>query len=250
MHTIAAPSYVWPVGILENCVRLARLVPEVGLLFFQTRACLDYAEEDLPPALADLGLRYHVHLPLDLPWEDGPEAVWAACSALLDKCAFLRPWAAVLHPPPDRVCPAGKKDVSTLFVVEALRRVLAMWQEDRPEVALLVENIRENDLTASWPVIRSSGAGVCLDLGHLLAYGQNTDALPGIWSHVGMVHLNAAGPDGEHRSLCALDNAGRDRLRAILDRVGTDCVLMLELFTPHDFMESLAVLHDWSQDTS
>lgn len=250
MPRVAAPSYVWPESILENCIRLSSVVPEVGLLFFQTHACLDYTEKDLPPVLADMGLRYHVHLPLDLPWEDGPEAAWAVTSALLGKCAFLRPWAAVLHPPPDRVCPEDKKNVSTPSVSTILRRYLALWKEEWPEVALLVENIRENDLAASWPVIRSCGAGICLDLGHLLAYGQTTDAFEGIWPHVGMVHLNAAGPDGEHHSLRVLDGEGTARMNAILNRIRPDCVLMLELFTPWDFFESLAVLNHWALNTS
>lgn len=243
---IAAPSYVWPGTIVENCARLAGQVDEVGLLFFESDACLAYTERDLPRSLAKLGLRYHVHLPLDLPWHEGPEAAWAVVSALLDKCAFLSPWAAVLHPPATTVCPATKKWVSPLHPGTDLDHFLDLWIASRPAVRPLVENTRENDLSLLWPVIQAREAGVCLDLGHLLAFSQETDKIPGLWPHVGMVHLNAPGPQGEHWSLRRLDSSGQKRMAGILARICPGTVLMLEVFTPRDFQESLAVIREWS----
>jgi len=241
---IAAPSFVWPGTIAENCSLLAPLVPEVGLLFFETDACLAYTEEDLPPSLECLGLRYHVHLPLDLPWDESPEAVFAVVVALLAKCAFLKPWAVVLHPPPVRVCPQRKNGVTKPLAQRDLRRFFSLWTEANQTATLLLENIRDNDLVGAWPLIRHFGLGICLDLGHLLAYSQETDRVPGVWPHVGMVHLNAPGPDGEHRSLRLLDQAGRKRLESILTHVSPECVLMLEVFNPEDLETSLTVLHE------
>lgn len=242
---LAAPSYIWPGGIAENCRRLADKVSEVGLLFFQANACLAYTQEDLPSSLTKLGLRFHVHLPLDLPWEDGAEATWMVVSALLDKCSHLHPRAAVLHPPPLRICPEQEKRVTTSLVTQRLRDFLAFWTGSVHGITLLLENTRENDLVSAWPLIRSSGAGICLDLGHLLAFGQETDKMPGIWPHVGMVHLSAPGPFGGHFSLRRLDRVGRERLGSILDRVGPDCILMLEVFNPADFEESRTFLCEW-----
>ena len=245
LQNTAAPSFLWPGKVAENCARLASMVPEVGLLFFETRPCLEYTRHDLPLSLAESGLRYHVHLPLDLPWADGAEAVWAAVRGLLAKCAFLRPWAAVLHPPTGRVCPQQKNGVTSPLALEHLRRFLSLWAGEKPAPKLLLENIRGEDLTAAWPLIRPFNAGICLDLGHLLAFGQKTDKIPGLWPHVGMVHLSAPGPAGEHRSLKFLDPRGRERLRHILARVGPDCVLMLEVFNVEDFLDSLSALREW-----
>jgi sugar phosphate isomerase/epimerase len=122
-------------------------------------------------------------------------------------------------------------------------------QEGGHPEELLLENTRENDLVDSWPLIQSSNLGICLDLGHLLVHGQQTHRLPGIWPRVRMVHLSAPGKLGEdgrprdgHRSLAELDHRGRALLEEILGRIRPDCVLMLEVFEPEGFMESLNML--------
>ena len=126
---------------------------------------------------------------------------------------------------------------------DSLCSFVQLWEEGggRPE-ELLLENTRENDLVALQPLIQSRNLGICLDLGHLLAYGQRTHLLPEIWPRVKMVHLSAPGPHGEHRSLRELDEPGRSTLRDILDRVKPDCVMMVEVFNPGGFMESLHIL--------
>lgn len=247
-ENIAAPSFIWPANIAENCIRLARLVPEVGLLFFETETCLNYTDEDLPPELANLGLRYHVHLPLDLPWPAGPGETWAKVSALVAKCAFLRPWAFVLHPPQDDICPGQENHVTNHHVSDCFKGFVDLWNRAGLDATLLVENIRGNDLLDAWPTIHTNGVGLCLDLGHLLAYRQETDRIPGVWPHVAMVHLSAPGPKGEHRSLRDLDSLGRARLEGILKQVRRDCVLVLEVFNFEDFQDSLTVLHEWGHE--
>jgi len=71
LQNTAAPLFLWPDTAAENCARLASMVSEVGLLFLETRSRLEDTHDDLPLSLAKSGLRYHVHLPLDLPWVDG-----------------------------------------------------------------------------------------------------------------------------------------------------------------------------------
>jgi len=97
---VAAPSCVWPETAAENCRRLARTLPEVGLYLLEGAACLAYGPKDLPQKTH--GLRYHAHLPVDLPWEDGGQAAFAVVAGLLAKTAHLAPWGFVLHPPADR----------------------------------------------------------------------------------------------------------------------------------------------------
>ena len=79
---VAAPSFVLPGNIVENVRFLAGRVEEVALCFFENAACLAYTEQDLPPDLRDLPLRWHVHLPFDLPWPEKASA--AACRPALD----------------------------------------------------------------------------------------------------------------------------------------------------------------------
>ena len=101
---IGAPSFVMPANVADNARFLAGRVDEVALCLFEARSCLAYDDEDLPPALADLPLSWHVHLPVDLPWprKKDAEAVRVAVELALrvfDRVAWLKPWGAVLHAP-------------------------------------------------------------------------------------------------------------------------------------------------------
>lgn len=233
----AAPSWVLPGSVSENAGFLAGRVREVALLFFQTEACLAYGEEDLPPSLAQLPLSWHLHLPLDLPWDRGPEAAARTVAALSDKAAFLAPRGMVLHPPtgPGLLAP---------MVRELARRGLAT-------PALWVENTVRATLPAFWEEICGGGCGVCLDLGHLLLAGDEarTLALPGLFDRVRAVHLSAPGPDGGgHASLSALDGRGRDLLRHILEGIKGDSVVVLELFDLPGLAESAGLLARWGRE--
>ena len=93
---IGAPSFVMPANVADNARFLAGRVDEVALCLFEARSCLAYDDEDLPPALADLPLSWHVHLPVDLPWprKKDAEAVRVAVELALrvfDRVAWLKP---------------------------------------------------------------------------------------------------------------------------------------------------------------
>ncbi|MBU1248918.1 MAG: sugar phosphate isomerase/epimerase [Proteobacteria bacterium] len=227
---LAAPSFVRPGTVAENCAFLAPLVDEVGLAFFETEACLAYKETDLPPFLADLDLSYHLHLPLDLPWEQGAEAGFAAIATLRQKIAFLSPRSFVLHPHP----------AAPPTLVAQKMRALGI---DPAQVFL--ENIEGCDLTELWDEILDSGLGVCLDIGHVLTYSQPALLeLPGLWERVGMVHASAPDPrqPSRHAGLPLLDLAGRRLLQVTLTRLTPGAVLNLEVFNEDALMASLDFL--------
>ena len=228
--TVAAPSFVIPAGAAENARFLAGLVPEIGLLLFESEACLAYTERDLPPDLADLPVAWHAHLPLDLPWERGLDTVWDVIDRLLNKIACLRPRAFVLHPP----ARAG------------LLAPLADRLRDRgtDPADVLLENVEEADLCAIWDEARQSGYSTCLDLGHILAYGQHAVLdLPGLAPTVRMAHVYA--PDGaRHTGLHRLGPEGRDLLRYILATFSPRTVTV-EVFEEQQFFQSIELLAQW-----
>lgn len=243
---LAAPSWVIPGTIYENCSFLADKVDEVALLFFETASSLAYTRQDLPSELADLGLSYHVHLPLDLPWEEGGERVAAICLALMDKTAFLGAARAVLHPPP-----AGGD-------AARVEEFAAAWQKSgRATADVLLENIRGNDLSELWSCMRDTGLGLCLDLGHMLAYEQ-VRLQHYILTHLlpedvrpRMVHLNAPGsgepgePPGAHLPLDRLDEYGMALGKALSFSLSPGGVVVAEFFDWGHVERSLPLINQW-----
>ena len=229
---IAAPSFLIPGTVAENVAFLDTLVPEIAVLLFQTDACLAYDERDLPSSLARMGVAWHLHLPLDLPWAEGPRTVWERIAALLDKTAFLTPWAFVLHPPR-----AGAE----LSALAKHLRAAGYSPSD-----FLLENIEGNDLSALWDAVLGDNFSACLDLGHVLTYGQESVlARPDLWDRVRMLHVNAPGPKGRHLSLAALDARGRELLREMLGRLAPGATVTIEVFDAAGWFESAALLADW-----
>lgn len=231
---LAAPSCVLPANVAINCAFLAQEFDEIGLAFFETQACLAYTEQELPQGLAELPVRWHMHLPLDLPWEAGVEHVAGVILALRHRAGHLAPRQFVLHPPE---APATLAELARLLAAGGL-----------PPAQVLVENIKGQDLALHWPVICAAGLGVCLDLGHMLVHGQeNFLTLPGLFARTRMLHLNAPDPakPARHASLAILDVQGREVCARLLAGLEPGGVVMLELFGEGALFESLRVLRAW-----
>lgn len=249
---LAAPSWVRPGTMEENCLFLSEKVDEAGLLFFEAEASLAYGRKDLPLSLADLSLTYHLHFPLDLPWHHPAEAA-DICLALLEKTAFLsgtqgarRPFphsalAAVLHPPDADRADSGRAG-----------RLLASFVRRFTDCGgctgtLLLENTAGNDLLDLEGLIVEFGLGVCPDLGHMLAYGQERLLeRAGLLERAALLHLNApAKNSGGHLPLGALDSRSRELARRLCLAVPPRTVLMLELFRWQDILDSLPLICSW-----
>jgi hypothetical protein len=247
----AVPSWVIPGTLADNCVFLAGRADEAGLLFLETAACLAYGENDLPPCLADLPLRYHAHLPVDLPWAE-PAKTASACAVLLDKIAFLGaekrgaapcPLRAVLHPPDHDPSDSG-----------AAARKLARFADafavlGHAPSSLLLENVPGNDLSGLRGVIREYNFGVCPDTGHALASGRKALLRdPALLERAALLHVNAPGKGkqaGSHLPLTSLDNAGKALCASLCREAPAKAVLMLELFRWQDILDSLPLIRSW-----
>lgn len=230
---LAAPSCVYPLPVGSACARLAGTVPEVALMFLETEACLAYGQEDLPATLASLPLDYHVHLPLDVPWERGVEPAAAAVVSLVHKAAFVRPHVLVLHPPAPGL--------------------LAQFVERHPELAprIALENVPGADLVAVWPVIEAYNLGVCLDVGHLVTYGQHHILdLPDFFARVRVLHVYGGEPSGRHVPLGEFPDPGllRQMLSATAaSAADTPVPLVLEVFSWPHWEASLATFCQWAR---
>lgn len=226
---LAGPSCVVPGSIPENVSVLENLVSEVGLTFFDTRECLNYTQKDLPDNLAQRNLRYHIHLPLDLDWSAGAGKAADDVFRLLDKASFLEPDKFVLHPPEK---------------VDHLQSFSELWikQGLKPE-QLLLENIRTSDLSDMWEVIQDKGLGVCLDVGHIMAYDQYQllDRID-LWKKVSLVHAYGREDHAGHTGLGVITESGRKTLEGILMEILPETTVLLEIFSWQDFLDSRNIL--------
>lgn len=235
---LAAPSWVIPGTVADNCRYLAGKVDEIGLLFFDAESCLNYTNTDLPESLLELGLSFHIHHPLELPWHRG-RSVGRLVGELASKAAYLDPGAHVIHPPADSL-DAGKLITEFAGEIKAAGFDAGMF---------MFENIRENSLDGLISVIRECGFKICLDLGHILAYAQQSlievNALEDL---VGMLHLNAPGSGGRHGSLETLDVEGLLLLGRMIKLLGAKGVVTVEIFEEESFFNSLQFLNEYCNE--
>lgn len=240
----AAPSWVVPGSVSQNCSFLQGKAPEVALCLFETSACLAYGPEDLPEAPRDLA--FHAHLPLDLPWEkdlapgmnakDTGKRTAQICLELYAQVAHLAPWCVVLHPPKDMAAAPAM-----------LEAFFGVWREGCA-CPVLLENTRYCN-TAHIPGAcldpASLGAdGLCLDLGHLLRYHQKDLLKPCLLAQAAMVHWNLADSAGRHLPLTAMSKEEEGLLGHVMEHVPASAVHVLEIFDWQGVEASLAIVQD------
>jgi len=236
MATFAAPSCVIPGTAAQNARFLAERadgrIQEIALCFFETEACLAYTEHDLPDALAELPFSWHVHLPVDLPWHIVPEASANRALRLVRKVEALEPRMAVLHAPD---LPARKG---------LLAAFAELWHA-RCGLPLLLENTDSCDLVDLTPFIVDAEFGVCLDLAHMLAYGQQDIIhIPELLSRVQIAHWSAPGGADRHLPLTRFTREEQNFARAAAAKLPANTVHLLEIFDWRGVEESLPLLPD------
>lgn len=225
---LAAPSFVLPGSVAENARFLAGRVEEVALCCFETAGTLAYTGADLPPDLARLPLRWHLHLPLDLPWEEGAGAAARAALAVYGRVAYLAPHLAVLHPP---------TAMRAQHAREALAAFAGLWRAAGAP-PLLLENIGGADLTELGAAfLDRHGLGICLDVGHLLGYAQDGLLASDLPERARLIHWSApgaaAGPgpgSDRHLPLPALTAGQAATALALLRRFSPRAVHLPEVF--------------------
>lgn len=228
--------------VAENAFFLAGKVEEVGLCCLEAEASAHASEAEIPVGLAELPLRWHVHLPLDLPWESGGggEAGRKAL-AVWKRVEFLQPWLAVLHLPPASAGGAW------------LRDFLRVWRTGGPSSrCLALENVRQASPVRHLREIEDLDLSLCLDMAHLMAYGQEEILRhPALMARVRLVHWSAPGPaekDGtprdRHRALDEWTPAQRRTAEEGMEKLSADVTHLVEVFHWEGILRSWPVLRD------
>jgi len=232
------PSFVVPDTVAGNVRFLKGRVPEIGLCFFETRGCLAYTEKDLPSDGEAAGLRFHVHLPVDLDWERGGGAVFRDAWAVFSKARALNPHLAVLHPP--AADGARASDLLAAF--------LQRWQAETA-VPLCLENTPESPLYDLDPGLFAEGRfAVCLDAGHLMGYHQERLLDLPLLERAAIVHWSAPCGGDRHGPLTELSGQERETALEILRRTPSQCTELIEVFSWQGVEASLPVLRELWED--
>jgi len=236
MATIAAPSCVIPGTVAQNARFLAQRadgqIQEIALCFYEIQPSLAYREDDLPESLAELPFSWHIHLPVDLPWHTGPEAPVECALRLMRMVQMLRPRMAVLHAP-DR---SDRRELLADFA--------DIWHA-HCAVPLLLENIDSCDLVDVMPLIVDAQFGVCLDLGHMLAYGQQKILdIPELVARVQLAHWSAPGDADLHLPLTHFTKEEKNTVQAAAAKLPSTTTHLLEIFDWDGVEASLALLQD------
>jgi sugar phosphate isomerase/epimerase len=242
---LACPSFVYRAGYADNVRRLAPFVDEIELLFFESRFTDSLPSRRLIRELGRLardgGITYDIHMPtdIDLGHEDAGvrrKAV-TVLRELVDRCAPLSPTTYTLHLVRDPA-DAGVERWQDRCAA-SLETVLEGGIVSR---GISVENL-DKDFAAAAPVIEGLDLSVCMDMGHLMAGGEDVTAFYRRWrSRITIAHLHGVAGARDHLPLDRLAGERMAEVAAVLK--GFMHTVCLEVYSPAALNASLRHLRD------
>jgi sugar phosphate isomerase/epimerase len=246
---LATTSFIYRDTYAANVERLGRIFDEIELLFFDgqdPRGLPDLSEiEDLVNLARVHGITYNVHLPTDVSLTDPePERVFRAVDVIgrvVERVKPLSPTSYTLHlPSPPSPLSNDELNEQRALTEKAVTTLLHGTKISPPE--LCVENTEDPFFFAA-PIIEALGLSTCLDIGHLIRYGHDMDAVFSKWiPHSKVIHLHGVSDGRDHQALDAFEKPFlKDIFERLLHFKGTVC---LEVFSLDTLLPSLSALED------
>jgi sugar phosphate isomerase/epimerase len=213
----------------------------------------------------ELGFACTLHLPF--LWLDGAslneparqatmlsleQVVQATSSLLVESYVFhlWGMWTSLLTGIQD-LPPEEKQGFLNEILLRAEHTLVGLGGLLAPET-ICVENLERFPFEGVVPMIQRLGMRICFDVGHLVKTGGDAPAfLAQYWKLIGEIHLHDAVPGGEG------EGRGRDHLplgngevdyeafMETLERCGYDKVLIIEVNTENDLLQSLERVRPW-----
>ena len=165
---------------------------------------------------------------------------------MLDRVHTLVPQmtlqAAVLHPP------EGSPALQRRMLADFARRWHAQEHAAPP---LLLENVAHSDVFClGGSFLADHGLGLCLDVGHLLGYGQKNLLVSTLPEQATMTHWSAPGDGDRHLPLTAFTPGQAQTAAALMQRIPDSAVHLVEIFNWDRLVASLPVLEALAQPHS
>jgi sugar phosphate isomerase/epimerase len=246
---LATTSYIYPDHILPNVTTLAPLLDEVELVLFESEGLNNLPDEREIKALMDFSLHgkvgFNVHLPIDVFLGDENEEVRTKGVSMIrrvtERTLCLNPSVYILHFDLRNSEGQEETDIQTWR-----RRIIRSAQGI---VKSGMEPGRISIETLGYPfewiedIVKEFGFSICLDIGHILIYGQNLRLyfdkyLP----HTPIIHLHGFQNGTDHLGIDKLNGKIVDLILFHLQNY--EGILSLEVFSFNDLKSSLEILEE------
>ena len=241
---LGTTSYILLDEILPNVRFLSDKVDDIELVLFE----VDDETNNLPDfevirqldALAQAhNLTYTVHLPLDLRMGAADESLHRSLElahAVIERTKPLQPWAYVLH------LDGKEADDYEAWVDQAVQSLEQVVEWAGAPGLLAIENLEGYPLDFIDPVLDRILVSRCVDIGHLWLDGHNPiDFLRDHLDRTTVVHIHGVGTR-DHQSLADIEQRQLRAVLTVLEEMGYEGVLTIEVFNLKDFESSLKAL--------
>jgi len=221
---IGTTSFIKKAERYENVQYLSALVDEVELLYFDSMNDYDFPDDEEIDKLKKIDMDFNVHLPADRDLSE--KSGWDVVNKFIKKLDFLNPVSYTVHP-------SDNKDSFISGLAETVKNT---------ETPVLVENITD-DLSCLEPAV-DVGAGICMDVGHLILYCIEIDWFINKFADdIKLIHFHGVKDGMDHSSLKYLD-------KEIFDMVVKfasvkELTLCMEVFNEEDFSSSVKVMGEY-----
>lgn len=247
---IGTTSFIYPDHIIPNVQKLGRMFDEIELLIFEsdppdvlpTRQEIEVLEN----LSRSLPVSYNVHLPVDVCLTHRREPVRRQGTdrtrEVIDLCSRLNPSTYTLHL--DYTEPDHLPDTITAWKDRAFQSMDQLVSSGIPPRTISIETL-DYPFEYLDEIIESLGLSVCLDIGHVIKYGFDLEAL--FEKHrdrIEIIHLHgvAASINGikDHISLDRLCENQIKRIWSLLEKF--DRTVSIEVFNKTNLDGSMKTL--------
>lgn len=246
---LATTSYIYPDHLLPNVMKLAPYFDEVELVLFESEGQNNLPEEEEIRALKDFslnqGLNFNIHLPIDIFLGDRSEEIrtrgLSVLKTVIERTHPLHPSTYTLHLSLRDRNGKDEEDISSW------RRRLIHSLDKVEGCGIAPEKISIETLgyPFEWVegIVSDFGFSICLDLGHILLYGQDLQRyLDRYLSRTTIIHFHGFQNGMDHLGLDHLD--GKTVGFVLSNLKNYTGVLSIEVFSLNDLKNSLNVLEE------
>lgn len=213
---ISAPSFIIPAGRVENVLFLRNRVDEVELLYMDSMSAYDMPDEPEVKALAETGMRFNVHMPYDRDLSEISE--WNFMTGFADR---LKPLNAVTH----------------TFHIQHQQSFFENLEWFLKETAMPVTLENSSDDVHLFDMMEGIGAGICLDVGHIVSSMDTAGVIAKYADRIEMFHLHGVRDGKDHQSIRYLDDSVLSAVFGFASEKGL--TVSLEVFNEADLRDSL-----------